>query len=45
MGKLVTTLGLSVLILGAALYTFGQLILPATSDAGEAAAIQIRSAF
>lgn len=45
MGKLVTTLGLSVLILGAALFTFGQLILPAAADAGESAAAQIRSSF
>lgn len=45
MGKLVTTLALAVLILGAALYTFGEIILPAAGGAGRATAEQIQDAF
>lgn len=45
MGKLVTTLALTVLILGAALYTFGELVLPAAGEAGSSTAASIRSAF
>jgi|GEM_PF-3184078 len=45
MGKLVTTLALTVLVLGAALYTFGALVLPAAGEAGESTAAEIRNAF
>jgi len=45
MGKLVTTLVLAVLILGAALYTFGELIVPSASEAGQSTALQIEQAF
>jgi hypothetical protein len=45
MGKLVVTLALSVLILGAALYTFGELIVPAAGGAGRSTAEQIEAAF
>jgi hypothetical protein len=45
MGKLVTTIALAVLVLGAALYTFGELIVPAVGDAGVSTTAQIRSAF
>lgn len=44
-GKLVTTIALAVLILGAALYTFGGQIAPAAGEAGAATALKIRAAF
>ena len=45
MGKLVTTLVLAVLILGAALYTFGEWIIPSATEAGRSTALQIEEAF
>ena len=45
MGKLVTTLVLAVLILGAALYVVGELIVPAAGEAGRSTAEQIAEAF
>ena len=45
MGKLVTTLALTVLILGAAIYTYGEMIVPAASGAGRSTAEQIEAAF
>lgn len=45
MGKLVTTLALAVLVLGAALYSFGELVLPAVGGAGQSTAEQIKDAF
>lgn len=45
LAKLVTALALSVLVLGAALFTFGQLILPAAGEAGVSTTSQIRDAF
>ena len=45
MGKLVTVVALSVLVLGAALFTFGELILPATREAGVSTTNQIQDAF
>lgn len=44
-GKLVTTLALAALLLGAALYTFGGQIMPSAGEAGRATAEQIRNAF
>jgi len=45
MGNLVTALALTVLVVGAALYAFGEHIVPAAGGAGESTAEQIRSAF
>ncbi|MCI3922644.1 hypothetical protein MO973_20640 [Paenibacillus sp. TRM 82003] len=45
MGKLVVTVALAVLVLGAALYAFGEQIAPAAGEAGEATAQRIRDAF
>ncbi|HZG86139.1 hypothetical protein [Paenibacillus sp.] len=45
MGKLVTALALTVLVLGAALYTFGEVILPAAGEAGRSTAAQIEASF
>ncbi|WP_274361869.1 hypothetical protein [Paenibacillus thermotolerans] len=45
MGKLLTTIALSVLVLGAALYTVGQLIVPAVGEAGVSTRETIRDAF
>jgi hypothetical protein len=44
-GKLVTTIALAVLILGAALFTFGETIMPAANEAGVSTAERIREAF
>ncbi|WP_199624407.1 hypothetical protein [Paenibacillus alkalitolerans] len=45
MAKLLTTIALAVLVLGAALFTFGELIVPAVGDAGVSTRDQIRNAF
>jgi len=45
MGKLVVTLVLAVLILGAALYAVGAQIVPAAGEAGRTTAEQIAEAF